>query len=61
MGFKYEVIETESQEKLLSKSGKLLGESALIAKFEKLAKKMQISISYKGNRISYKSLRGDKK
>ena len=65
IGFKYAVIETESQEKiylldelpqekLLSKSGKLLVGGALIARLEKLAKEMQISISYKDKIISYK-------
>lgn len=65
IGFKYAVIETESQEKiylldelpqekLLSKSGKLLVGSALIARLEKLAKEMQISISHKDKIISYK-------
>ena len=65
IGFKYAVIETESQEKiylldelpqekLLSKSGKLLVGGALIARLEKLAKEMQISISHKDKIISYK-------
>lgn len=66
IGFKYDVIETEPQEKvylldelpqekLLSKSGKLLVGGALIARLEKLAKEMQISISYKDKIISYKN------
>ena len=65
IGFKYEVIEIEPQEKiylldelpqekLLSKSGKLLVGGALIARLEKLAKEMQISISHKDKIISYK-------
>lgn len=65
IGFKYELIETESQEKiylldelpqdkLLSKSGKLLVGGALVARLEKLAKEMQISISHKDKIISSK-------
>ena len=65
IGFKYEVIEIEPQEKvylldelpqekLLSKNGKLLVGGALIARLEKLAKEMQISISHKDKIISYK-------
>ncbi|MGL5905028.1 MAG: replication initiation protein [Cetobacterium sp.] len=62
---KYEIIENEpqekiylvselAQEKLLSKSGKLLVGGALIARLEKVAKEMQILISYKEKIISYK-------
>ncbi|MCJ8342126.1 MAG: replication initiation protein [Cetobacterium sp.] len=65
IGFKYELIETESQEKiyildelpqdkLLSKSGKLLVGGALVARLEKLSKEMQISISHKDRIISFK-------
>lgn len=65
IGFKYEIIETEPQEKvylldelpqdkLLSKSGKLLVGGALVARLEKLAKEMQISISHKDKIISSK-------
>lgn len=65
IGFKYEIIETEPQDKvylldelpqdkLLSKSGKLLVGGALVARLEKLAKEMQISISHKDKIISSK-------
>ena len=65
VGSKYEITETEPQEKiylldelpqekLLSKSGKLLVGGALVARLEKLAKEMQISISHKDKIISYK-------
>lgn len=65
IGFKYDVIEIEPQEKvylldelpqdkLLSKSGKLLVGGALVARLEKLAKEMQISISHKDKIISSK-------
>ncbi|MCJ8343565.1 MAG: replication initiation protein [Cetobacterium sp.] len=64
VGSKYEITETEPQEKiylldelpqekLLSKSGKLLVGGALVARLEKLAKEMQISISHKDKIISY--------
>lgn len=65
IGANYEIIEVKPkekiysieelpQEKLLSKNGKILVGGALIVKLEKLAKEMQILISYKDRIISYK-------